>query len=174
MISASDPTFSYVVAIGSNKPLAQGLGPVAIVDAAMAAFDSPPISLIARSAILRSAPLGPSRRRYANAVAIVETILSPPAFLTHLQDIENRHGRKRQRRWGARTLDLDIILWSGGIWSGSDLSIPHPAFRDRLFVLGPLTTIAPKWRDPVRGLTVKQLAARLSRRKPVDHQPNRL
>lgn len=166
--------FTYVVAIGSNRPLARKLGPRALVNAAMVALDSSPLTVIARSPILRSAPLGPSRRRYANSVVIIETVLTPPALLAHLQNLENRYGRKRQRRWAARTLDLDIILWSGGIWSGSDLSIPHAAFRDRSFVLNLLATIAPEWRDPVRGLTVKQLAAHLSRRKPVDHQPNRL
>ncbi len=100
--------------------------------------------------------------------------MSPPCLLAHLQEIENRFGRRRYRRWSARTLDLDIILWSGGIWSNAGLSIPHIAFRQRNFVLAPLSAIAPDWRDPVQRLTIKHLAIRLRRRKPVDHGANPL
>ena len=53
-------------------------------------------------------------------------------------------------------LDLDIILWSGGMW-GSAPTLPHPAFRGRAFVLAPLAEVAPAWRDPVTGLSVRQL-----------------
>ncbi len=174
MADASTVLHTYVIALGSNQSLTGALGPVALVDRALDALDSPPLSLLARSKIIQSAPVGPSKRRYANAVAIVETNLPPPALLAHLQDVEDRYGRRRRRRWGARTLDLDIILWSGGLWTGSNLAIPHVAFRDRDFVLHPLARIAPDWRDPVGGLTVHQLAVRLSRRKPVDHRPNPL
>jgi 2-amino-4-hydroxy-6-hydroxymethyldihydropteridine diphosphokinase len=57
-------------------------------------------------------------------------------------------------------LDLDIVLWSGGAWSSPDLTVPHIAFRERGFVLDPAAAIAPAWRDPVSGLTLRQLAAR--------------
>lgn len=174
MIKANEPRFHYAIAVGSNQSLAREFGPVALVGAAMEALDSHPLSLVSRSAIIYSAPLGPSRRRYVNAVVVIETGLPPSDLLIHLQEIEDRYGRRRQRRWGARTLDLDIILWSGGIWSDPALAIPHVAFRDRTFVLGPLAEIAPQWRDPVSGLSVKHLHARLSRRKPVDHHANPL
>lgn len=174
MADASTVLHTYVIALGSNQSLTGALGPVALVDRAVDALDNAPLALLARSKIIQSAPIGPSLRRYANAVAIVETDLLPPALLAHLQDIEDRYGRRRRRRWGARTLDLDIVLWSGGMWTGPDLAIPHVAFRDRDFVLTPLAQIAPDWRDPVGGLTVQHLASRLSRRKPVDHRPNPL
>lgn len=174
MIAKSAPSHTYAVAIGSNCSLSRNLGPTALVEAALELLDSPPLALVRASAILQSAPVGPSRRRYANAVAVIESRLLPPDLLLHLHGIEDRYGRRRHRRWGARTLDLDIILWSGGIWSDSKLTIPHVAFRDRTFVLHPLADIAPEWRDPVSGLTIKQLSARLSRRKPVDHRPNPL
>ncbi|RYD41366.1 MAG: 2-amino-4-hydroxy-6-hydroxymethyldihydropteridine diphosphokinase, partial [Verrucomicrobiaceae bacterium] len=61
-------------------------------------------------------------------------------------------------------LDLDIVLWSGGIWVSPGLAIPHPAFRERGFVLSPAMDVAADWRDPVTGLKVRHLFARLTRR----------
>ncbi|RVT40845.1 2-amino-4-hydroxy-6-hydroxymethyldihydropteridine diphosphokinase [Sphingobium algorifonticola] len=174
MTNASEQTFTYVVAIGSNRPLSARLHPTALVDAAIDALDSPPLHLLARSHTIRSAPLGPSRRHYANAVAIVASSLPPPALLDRLQAIERNHGRRRRQRWGARTLDLDIILWSGGIWTDPRLTVPHPAFRMRDFVLAPLAMLAPQWRDPGTGRTVAQLRRRLIARKPVDPRANPL
>ena len=124
-------------------------------------------TVTARSGIVASAPLGPSRRRYANAALVLETALEPPAMLAALQRIEDRFGRRRARRWGERVLDCDIVLWSGGIYSDRHLAIPHPAFRERDFVLTPARAIAPDWRDPVTGLTVRQLEARLTRARPL-------
>src|SRR3546814_6706591 len=75
------------------------------------------------------------------------------------------------QRWGARTLDLDILLWSGGAWSDDRLTIPHPAMAERPFVLGPLTRIAPGWRHPLAARSIRQLATTLARAKPVDRAP---
>ncbi|HWK35505.1 2-amino-4-hydroxy-6-hydroxymethyldihydropteridine diphosphokinase [Sphingomonas sp.] len=118
---------------------------------------------VAVSRVITSAPMGPSLRRYANAAAIIESAESPDALLRRLKAIERDFGRRRGRRWGARVIDLDIILWSGGAWRGPGLIVPHIGFRDRGFVLGPLAAIAPAWRDPVSGLTVRHLLARLCR-----------
>src|SRR3546814_4677616 len=79
-----------------------------------------------------------------NAVALVASPLDPPAMLIRLKAIEAAFGRRIGQRWGARTLDLDILLWSGGAWSDDRLTIPHPAMAERPFVLGPLTRIAPE------------------------------
>lgn len=87
-------------------------------------------------------------------------------MLKTLKRLERAHGRRPSRRWGDRVLDLDIVAWSGGIWASSALVIPHPAFRNRRFVLAPLCDIAPRWRDPVTLLTVRHLLARLDRRRP--------
>ncbi len=116
--------------------------------------------------MIETAPLGPSTRSYANAVALIYTDLDPPALLAHLKSIERAYGRRTGRRWGDRPLDLDIIGWSGGIWASRGLSIPHPAFRTRRFVLAPLVEIAPDWRDPVTRLTARQLLVRLDRKRP--------
>jgi len=118
------------------------------------------------SRVIASRPVGPGKRSYANAVVLIESDLSPPEMLSHLKGIERAHGRRAGRRWGDRPLDLDIIGWSGGIWASRTLTIPHPAFRQRRFVLGPLVEIAPGWRDPVTHLTARQLLARLDRKRP--------
>ena len=113
------------------------------------------------SKITFSAPVGPSNRQYANGALLLRSRLNPLSLLNVMQDTETMLGRvRRGQRWQARTLDLDIVLWSGGIFAHPALSIPHPMFRERDFVLAPATQIAPRWRDPVTGLTVRQLAAR--------------
>ena len=151
----------YIVALGSNMRLSGVGGPRAVLGAAIDAFAELELQVLAVSPIIASAPVGPSQRRYANAAMLVASPLSPPYMLALLQAVERDFGRKRRgQRWRARTLDLDIVLWSGGIWVSPDLAIPHPAFRERPFVLRPAAKIAPRWRDPLTGLTLRQLAAR--------------
>ncbi len=134
------------------------------------------MELLARSAILDSAPVGPSQRRYANAVVMVAAPDMPDALLDRLKRVERAFGRTRRgQRWGARVLDCDIIAWSGGSWAGPGLIVPHPLFRDRGFVLAPAVQIAPRWRDPLTGLSLRQLHARLTRPRPVPSgTPSRL
>ncbi len=158
----------YAIGIGSNRALGGAGGPQAIVAASIRALDRSPVRLVAASPIIASRPIGPSSRTYANAAAIIETAMEPMALLDHLQAIERRFGRRRYRRWGARTLDLDVLLWSGGTVSARRLAIPHPGLPLRGFVLGPLAGIAPQWRHPRSRLTIRQLAARFNRPKPVD------
>ena len=144
---------------------------------AIAALETAEVDVFAVSPTIRSASIGPSRRCYANAAAILSTDLSPPDLLTMLQSVEAHFGRiRRGQRWQARTLDLDILLWSGGMWSSDSpaLAIPHYAMRERAFVLGPAQAIAPDWRDPVSNLTVRQLFHRLYRSNPLDPHGNRL
>ncbi|MBW8783349.1 MAG: 2-amino-4-hydroxy-6-hydroxymethyldihydropteridine diphosphokinase [Novosphingobium sp.] len=159
---------TYLVGLGSNVRHFRFGAPAEVLRAAVHALaQEPGITLVAASPIVASAPLGPSRRRYANAAAIVETALEPPALLARLQSMEARFGRRRRgQRWRARVLDLDIILWSGGPWASPGLVIPHPAFRHRAFVLAPAAAIAPTWRDPLSGLSLRQLRARLARPRP--------
>jgi 2-amino-4-hydroxy-6-hydroxymethyldihydropteridine diphosphokinase len=124
-------------------------------------------AVLVQSTIAHTAPLGPSARRYANCAIMIETALKPNELLSRLKKIERSFGRRRGQRWGTRVLDLDIILWSGGIWASPGLSIPHPAFRTRSFVLNPLAQIAPGWRDPTTGLFIRHLKARLDRKPPL-------
>lgn len=155
---------SYLVALGSNRRGRHG-GPRAELRAAVAALDAMEGARVTAVApVIETAPIGPSIRRYANGAAIVETTESPDALLRRLKAIERGFGRRRGRRWGARVLDLDIILWSGGTWGNRVLTVPHPAFRERDFVLVPACAIAAHWRDPVSGHSVRCLHARLRRR----------
>lgn len=156
-------TSTYAIAIGSNRPGRHG-GPVAEVRAAIAALEG----VRAVAPIMASAPMGPSLRRYANSVLLLDTPLSPPDMLAQLKAMERAFGRRRGRRWGSRVIDLDIILWSGGSWHGPGLCVPHIAFRERVFVLRPLLRIAPDWRDPVTGRTIRQLHQLVDRARPRD------
>lgn len=166
----SVPPAAYLIALGSNRAGRHGR-PADEVRAALAALAD--IGPVVASPIVASAPLGPSIRRFANAVARVESDASPPELLARLKAIEHSFGRRRGRRWGARVLDLDIILWSGGRWASAGLAIPHAAFRTRRFVLDPLAALAPRWRDPVGGSTVRQLATRLTARRPASRSRER-
>jgi 2-amino-4-hydroxy-6-hydroxymethyldihydropteridine diphosphokinase len=117
---------------------------------------------------IRSTPaLGPAGRSFANAALLLDSDREPERLLSHLKALEQSFGRRSGRRWGPRVLDLDILLWSEGAWEGPGLVIPHPSFRERAFVLEPLAEIAPDWRDPVTGLTVRQLLHRFSARAPL-------
>lgn len=156
----------YVVALGSNVRHARHGLPPSVLRAALIAMAGKGIEVVSASPVLSSAPLGPSIRRYANAAALVRASMPPPTLLKALQAIERDFGRRRRgRRWRERVLDLDIVLWGGGTWCARDLSIPHPQFARRMFVLAPLRAIAPSWRDPSTGLTIAQLCARLTRRE---------
>jgi 2-amino-4-hydroxy-6-hydroxymethyldihydropteridine diphosphokinase len=98
-----------------------------------------------------------SQPDYLNAVAIGRTPLSPGALLKTLLSLERERGRVRRGRKSARTLDLDLILYGDRVIDAPGLSVPHPRFRDRAFVLGPLAALAPRWRDPVTGRTLAAL-----------------
>jgi 2-amino-4-hydroxy-6-hydroxymethyldihydropteridine diphosphokinase len=151
---------SYAIALGSNRRGRHG-SPAETVRAAAAAIGAERLSRV------RLTPaLGPAGRGFANAVALVRTDLDPPALLAWLKQVERDFGRRGGRRWGPRVLDLDIVLWSQGAWAGDGLIVPHPEYRRRRFVLEPLAEVAPTWRDPITGATVRQLLFRLERQLP--------
>ena len=92
----------------------------------------------------RSKAVGPGEQPdYVNAAIKCETTLSPTELLTELQRIENAHGRQRDIRWGARTLDLDLLLYGDAYVNEPHLQIPHPEIRNRNFVLYPLQDVNP-------------------------------
>lgn len=156
----------YLVALGSNMRHPRHGAPRRVLAAALEALDHGKLDVLAASRVIESAPMGPSRRRYANAVALVRSKRDPEELLAKLHRIEHRFGRRRTgRAWGARVLDLDIVLWNGGAYTSDvgDLVIPHPAFRTRRFVLDPAATIAGHWRDPLTALSVQHLRARLTK-----------
>jgi 2-amino-4-hydroxy-6-hydroxymethyldihydropteridine diphosphokinase len=147
----------YLIALGSNRRHHRHGPPARIIAAALSALEREGLRVESRSPIIATRPLGPSLRTYANAAAVIATPLEPDALLERLQAVERAFGRRRARRWGERVLDLDIVLWEGGPWSSPRLTVPHVAFRERGFVLGPAAVIAANWRDPLSGRTVRQL-----------------
>ncbi|MGQ4277052.1 2-amino-4-hydroxy-6-hydroxymethyldihydropteridine diphosphokinase [Pseudidiomarina sp. E22-M8] len=97
------------------------------------------------SSFYRSKPMGPQDQPdYVNAVLYAETELAPLALLDFLQQLENDFGRVRGRRWGARTLDLDLLLYSHLKLQHERLQVPHPGLAERDFVLLPLAELAPE------------------------------
>ena len=101
---------------------------------------------------------------YLNAAVLVRTSLGPHALLELLHEIECRAGRARDVRWGARTLDLDLLLHGETFLDEPLLKIPHPRLGVRRFVLAPAVEIAPLVVDVSSGLTIAQLLANLDRR----------
>lgn len=104
--------------------------------------------------------------RYLNAVAVGLSAAPPRALLDALLRIEAERGRERPRSNAPRTLDLDLILCGDEQVSEPGLTLPHPRFRERAFVLVPLSEVAPDIVDPVTHLTVDQLHQRLVRPSP--------
>jgi len=99
--------------------------------------------------------------RFLNAAATGRTALPARDLLARFLDVERYFGRTRPRAGAPRTLDLDLILYGGQIAEEPDLKVPHPRFRERLFVLEPLAEVASDWVDPVTGRTVGKLLASL-------------
>ena len=145
------------IALGSNldDPAAQVEG--GIEELAML----PDTRLGAVSSLYRTAPVGyADQPDFINAVAMIETELSPRALLDALLAIERRYARVRGVRNGPRTLDLDIVMYGDAAHSEDALTIPHPRMHERAFVLVPLAEIAPDAVVPGLG-KVSDLAARV-------------
>ena len=165
-MTASGALHLYALALGSNRALSAARTPARLVQEAALRISA--LGYVrAMAPVLLTSPLGPSARQFANSALIVESALKPDEMLQALQRIEGQLGRRRYRRWGARSMDIDIILWSGGRWQSRSLIIPHPAFHLRAFVLDPLCRAAPCWRHPVSGLSVRHLRAQLRKAAPI-------
>lgn len=147
------------IAIGSNLS-----NPVSQAKNAIEALKLLPNSrFINVSSLYSSTPMGPQDQPdYINAVAEIDTLLSPIELLDQTQKIELEHGRVRKDdRWGPRTLDLDIILFGNNTISSERLTIPHYGMKEREFVLYPLAEIAPNLTLP-DGTELKELLKNIS------------
>ena len=143
------------IALGSNVGDSRAL----LASALSALNELASTQLAAVSPAYQSAAVGPGNQRdYLNLVARLETALPVDVLLEALQRIETEHGRERRERWGARTLDLDILLYGDLRIDTPELTVPHPRMAERNFVLYPLTDLAPdlvlpcgtpvgRWRD---------------------------
>ncbi len=121
----------------------------------------PAISTVKHSAWYTSKAVGPGDQPdYINGVARFETTLTAIELLDYLQSIEHKHGRERSVRWGARTLDLDILLFGNQTIESERLSVPHPRMYERAFVMTPLNDIASGLLLP-NNHTVCHIAAQL-------------
>jgi 2-amino-4-hydroxy-6-hydroxymethyldihydropteridine diphosphokinase len=146
---------SAYVGLGSNVG-----DSVDLLNRALTAMTALPDTRVVQcSAFYRNPAIGPQQPDYVNAVAELITALGPRELLKHLQSIETHHGRDRRReeRWGPRTLDLDILLYGDRTMDTEELVLPHPQMTRRAFVLWPLAEIAPDLRLP-DGQSVKALA----------------
>ncbi len=104
----------------------------------------PRTSLLRYSNLYSSYPVGPRDQPiYYNMVVVINTTLRPQTLLSYCQAIENQHQRVRKKRWGSRTIDIDLLLYGNTIIHSHRLSIPHPQLLKRDFVLMPLLEIAP-------------------------------
>jgi 2-amino-4-hydroxy-6-hydroxymethyldihydropteridine diphosphokinase len=130
------------------------------------------IRVLTVSRLIETAPFGVvNQPNFVNAVARIETVLPPEILMRALHMIERRAGRRRLKRWGPRTLDLDLLDYHGLIrkpsrYSIKPLALPHPGIEQRSFVLQPILDVAPGWKHPVThkaaALTLRQLT-RLNR-----------
>jgi 2-amino-4-hydroxy-6-hydroxymethyldihydropteridine diphosphokinase len=146
------------IALGSNLA-----NPQAQLTAALQALNALSDSrLTAVSSFYQSKPLGPQDQPdYVNAVVCLETSLAPLVLLDELQRIEHEQGRVRLRRWGERTLDLDILLYADHIIQSERLTVPHYDMHQREFVIIPLVEIAPHLVLP-NGQSIQTLAQKFA------------
>ena len=128
----------------------------------------PNTRVIKESSLYESEPLGESKEWYVNGVVEIETELKPDLLLKKCKNIERAMGRKKVRkRWGARIIDLDILLYDNLKLDKKNLKIPHPEMHKRKFVLVPLSEIAPQEIHPILGETISELLVSLQDDKKV-------
>jgi len=155
-----DRTLKAAIAIGSN--LGDRRAAVAFAAERLRVF----VTGIALSDTVETEPEGEGLQDqplYLNAVAVGETALGPRDLLDALLAIERDYGRQRPYPGAPRTLDLDLILLGDTREDCPGLHVPHPRFRERFFVLGPLAEVAPDLVDPVTGLRIAELLRNLLR-----------
>lgn len=135
----------YVVGLGANlgdrratlRSAVQALSRVGTVRAVSGLYESPAV--------------GPPQPDYLNAAVLLESMLVPPQLLALLLEIERGHGRERRERWGARTLDLDLLHSPDLSLTAPELTLPHPELTRRPFALRPLLDVLPDASEPASG-----------------------
>lgn len=150
------------IGLGSNLSGSMGDPQKQIQTALAKISDHSEIHQLNTSSFYRTSPVGPQDQPdFINAVAQVKTSLKPLALLDYLQKIENEHGRERKEHWGARTLDLDILIFGQQSIHNTRLIIPHPRIEERAFVLVPLLEVKPNF-SSASGKSTADLLAKCS------------
>ena len=180
---AHDADLSSLAAIGAGGNIASSKGsPESTLTAALGLLCRESARICAVSRFFRTEAWPPgSGPGFVNAAVLLRTRLAPHEVLALLHEVEARFGRRRDARWGPRTLDLDLLFHGDRVlpdrtvqarWrdlppdrqareAPESLILPHPRLQDRPFVLIPLAEIAPGWRHPVTGVTVAGMVAAL-------------
>ena len=118
----------------------------------------PEANLIAASSFYRTAAWGKTDQPdFINQVIQISSTFHPEELMLSLLQIEERMGRKREEKWGPRSIDLDILFFGQSILHSDLLQVPHPHITERRFVLEPLCELAPAFTHPLNGKTVRQL-----------------
>ena len=120
------------------------------------------IRFVRVSSLYKTEPIGPAQPDYLNAAAQIQTDLEPESLLKEIFSVERELGRVRRRRNGPRTIDIDLLAYGDVRRRGARLTLPHPRYHRRRFVLAPLREIAPHVRHPVLKRTHKQLLSKLT------------
>ena len=125
---------------------------------ALEKLGAPDLRLLRTSGLYETEPIGLREQAwFLNLVAEFETGLFPKQLLHRLQRVERDLGRKRTIANGPRTVDIDILLYGQTVVKCGELTIPHPRYHERRFVLAPLAELNPKLRDPLTGRTAAEM-----------------
>ncbi|MEH1884581.1 MULTISPECIES: 2-amino-4-hydroxy-6-hydroxymethyldihydropteridine diphosphokinase [unclassified Nostoc] len=156
-------------AIGLGSNLGNSLA--TLKKALLSLNQTPGIKVITSSKWYYTKPVGPPQPDYLNGCAVLEVkeTLSAEVLKDILMDIEMELGRVRYERWGARIIDLDLLLFENQVIETPTLQVPHPRLAERAFVLIPLLEIAAEWIEPRSGQTVLELAQKIDRSGIINH-----
>lgn len=139
---------SMLIALGSN------LGDRALFLRRAISLLAEAVHVVRISSFIETDPVDAPPPKYLNAVVAGYTDLSPMSLLNALHEIESRLGRRRSTRNAPRVIDLDLILHSANLARTRTLTLPHPRYREREFVLGPLRELNLGWTDPATGIAL--------------------
>src|SRR4249919_2625071 len=146
------------IGVGSNL----GIKKENFLEALLRVAKLPDTRILKESSLYESEPIGDAKEWYVNGAIEIETRFKPEMLLKKFKNIERAMGRKKvKKRWGARIIDLDILLYDAAIVKKKSLRIPHPEMPNRKFVLLPLSEIAPQVIHPELGVTISELLIKL-------------
>ncbi len=150
-------TVRVALALGAN--LGDRAATLASAVAELVATDG--VRLVAVSPVHETDPVGGPAEQppYLNAVLVADSLLAPDELLALAHRVEDAHGRVRTERWGARTLDVDLLAVDAVVSSDPDLTLPHPRAHERAFVLVPWAEVDPDFDVPGKGRVADLLAA---------------